>query len=365
MKRIIFIVIAAFLTAFALVPLDSSAEYQGTEQDELVGDVDDILSDYGIGYSYGDISGLGFGEVMGRVADTVRSELSAPLRMLGSLLVVAVFTALMRSAGGSFIRSEGTAGLYDTVCLLTGMTVIVPQLMTVYGRALTAIERMGGFISVFVPVFAAITAMSGGLASGGVYNVMVLAASEVFVQLSSQLLMPTVSVTTALAASASLYASSAAESISSLLKKVSVWGLTAAMTLFSGFVSLKCSIAAKADTAATKTAKLVISGAVPLVGGAVSDAYAAVRGSLGVMRATVGAAGTVAIILIMLPPVLEIMAFRLAMWTGAAAADMMSAGSVSRLIKGMDSGLAIAQSVLICYGVIFVICTGIMMNVVD
>ena len=138
--------------------------------------------------------------------------------------------------------------------------------------------------------------------------------------------------------------------------------MTIAMTLFTGFVTLKCTLTAKADGAATKTAKFMMSGFVPIVGSAVSDAYSTVRSSFDVIGGTVGTAGVFAVILILLPPVVEIVIFRFVMWIGAAAAEMFSSAALSKLLKGFDSGLAIAQSVLICYGLMFVLSTAILMQ---
>ena len=134
------------------------------------------------------------------------------------------------------------------------------------------------------------------------------------------------------------------------------------MTLFSGFVTLKCTLAGKADGAAAKTAKFVISGSIPIVGGAVSDAYSSVRGSFDVIVSTAGIAGTLAVVLIMLPPVIEIIIFRAVIWIGTSAAELFSAAPLAKLLKGLDSGLAIAQSVLVSYMVIFVICTAMVMQ---
>ena len=147
-----------------------------------------------------------------------------------------------------------------------------------------------------------------------------------------------------------------------LLKKVITWTMTITMTVFIGFVTLKCSLAGKTDGAATKAARFVISGSVPVVGGAVSDAYAAVRSSFDLIRGTVGTVGCIAVLLIVLPPVIQLMLFRFVMWIGAAAAELFSAEHMKKLLSSFDSALAIAQSVLACYGVMFVLCTGILMH---
>lgn len=366
MKRIVFTTfIMTFLIFFAVVPLNAYAEEYSDEQMELNEQVDDILSDYDIGYGIGDISGLTFGELAARIKDSMAERLSAPLKMLGTLLVVTVFTALLKSTAEGFFPQNSTAGIYNMVCVMTAVTVITPQLFTVYERALSIIEVVSGFMLVFVPVFAGIAVASGGFTTGGIYNVMTLAASEIIVELSQRFLIPVVSIATVLAVSGSVFPNASLDSIGRLLKKGITWCMTVIMTLFTGFVTLKCTLAGKMDGVTTKAAKYVISGFIPIVGGAVSDAYATVRSSFDVIRCTAGAAGVVAIILLMLPPILEILVFRGVMWIGTAAAEVLSAEPLAKLMKGIDSGLAIAQSVLVCYLLMFILCTAILMQAIS
>ena len=106
----------------------------------------------------------------------------------------------------------------------------------------------------------------------------------------------------------------------------------------------------------------MISGLVPVVGGAVTDAYATVRSSFDIVRGTVGAGGCIVMIIMILPPVLHILVYRAVIWAGEAAADIFGEEQMSGVLKSLDSGLAIAQTVLICYGMMFVLCTAILMQ---
>ena len=308
-----------------------------------------------------DVSGMGFSDIIDAVRTSAAAKAGAPLKMLGTLLAVSVFTSVIRSVGESTFP-EKSSQLYDMVCVIAAVAVTAPQLMTVYGSAMNAVERVGGFITVFVPVFSVIVIAGGGITSGGTYNLMTLGASEAMVILSRSYFMPVVSLMAVLAVSGSAFPYPSLESIAGIIKKITTWTMTIAMTLFTGFVTLKCTLTAKADGAATKTAKFMMSGFVPIVGSAVSDAYSTVRSSFDVIGGTVGTAGVFAVILILLPPVVEIVIFRFVMWIGAAAAEMFSSAALSKLLKGFDSGLAIAQSVLICYGLMFVLSTAILMQ---
>lgn len=361
MKRLIITAAVVVLMFWAAVPLSAGADYSEAES-ELSGQVNDMLEEYDIGIDYGELAGMSFSELLAEVRSSAAARASAPLKMLGTLIVVAVFTAVVRSVGEAAFPEKSAPQTYDMVCVITAVAVITPQLMAVYRRAEAAIGRVSGFISVFVPVFSGMTIASGGVLSGSIYNAAALGASELIVGLSASYLMPVLSMTAVLAISGSVFPNGSADSIIALLKKLITWGITIVMTLFTGFVSLKCTLAGRADGAATKTAKFIISGTVPIIGGAVSDAYSSVRSSFDVMVSTAGIAGTVAVLLIMLPPIIEILIFRAVIWAGTSAAELFSAAPLVKLLKGLDSGLAIAQSVLISYMVIFVVSTAILIQ---
>ena len=360
MKKLIYILVIFVVLLIVASPLMTFAEYINGDT-EISQQIDSIMSDYDISYTYDDIGNLSFSELTDVIINSVKSRLSAPLKVLRTMIIVVLFTAVIKSAGESIFSGENSK-LYNMVCVITAVTVIMPQLFTIYSLSLEAITRGGKFILVFVPVFVGVTIIAGGITTAGIYNLLILGASELIVNLSESFLIPIVSLTAVMAVSGSVFSSISTESIINLLKKIITLGMTISMTLFTGFVSMKCTLGGKADGVASKTARFLISGAVPVVGGAVSDAYATVKSSFDVIQGTVGTLGIVAMVLIMLPPVIELLVFRIVMWIGMMTAELFSTESLAKLMKGIDSGLAVAQSVLVCYSVIFVLCTGILMK---
>lgn len=364
MKKRLIIPLVFIIMIIISFPLTASASQLSEEVAEISGQIDEIMYSNDVKLTYGEIADLSLGELWNRVKESVSADAKAPLRLLGILLVAAVFTAVMKSFGDGILNGASSSELFDMICIVTAAAAVTPQLIDVYGDALGSIERSGAFLLVFVPVFAGITIAIGGIVTGGLYNVLILAASEILVGLSQNYLMPVLSVTAVLAVSGSIFPNASVDGFITLMKKVITWGMTVGMTLFTGFLTLKCTLAGKADGVATKTAKFVMSGFVPIVGGAVSDAYSTVRGGFDVIRGTVGTAGIFAVVLIMMPPILKILIFRVVMWAGTAVSELLSARPLAKLLKGLDSGLSIAQSVLICYSLMFILCTAIMMQTV-
>ena len=283
MKKMIKAVVITILLMFFAVPLTVFAEDTESSGAGIKEGFNEILDESETELSYDDIGGLTFSGIAEKVGERLPDLRTRPMRLLGTILLMIVLSAAVRSIGGDLIKSGDN--IFNSVSVLAAVTIIVPYLMEVYEQVLTGVRVGGDFVAVFIPVF-------------------------------------------------------------------------------TGFVTFKCTLAGKADGAATKTTRMVISGIVPVVGGAVSDAYATVRSSFDIVRGTVGTGGCIAVVLIILPPVIQVLAVRLVMWIGSAAAELFEEKAMQKLLDSLDSGLAIAQSVLVCYGVMFVICTGILMQTV-
>lgn len=359
MKRIVIVIFAVISLFFVVSPMCAGADDLSDVSDEISQDVNDALDEFDLGIGYEDISELSLSEITELLREKLISRSRAPLRMLGAVMLTIILTAVVKSAAGSAL-SGASGEMCSMVCVIAAVTVTAPQLLAVYESTLTDIEVCGDFILVFVPVFSGAALLSGGITSAGVYHAMILGASELIIKLSESYLLPVLGLTAALAIAGSVFPDSSLESISVLLKKAVTWTVSIVMSLFTGFVTLKCSISGKADGAAAKTAKMLISGTIPIVGGAVSDAYSTVKGSFEVIGGTVGAAGIVAIVLMILPKVAELFMYRAVMWIGAAAADIFSAQPAAKLLRSFDSGLAIAQCVLVSYSLMFMISSAIL-----
>lgn len=356
MKRLIVIAVSLILIFPCISPISAFAEDTTDYTAEITEELDGILSEFGTGFELSDMVNLSLSNLWDRLWQEFSSRLSSPVKMMSSVFLVIVFSAVVKSF------SDSSEDMYNMICVIASVIVILPHLTEVYGGILQSIQTMGGFILVFVPVLTAVSVACGGFTTAGVCHMLLLGASEVIVRISECYLLPVLGVTASIGATGSVFPNTSLDSIVNLLKKAVTWGISITMTLFTGFVTLKCTITGRADGAAAKTAKMLVSGFIPIVGGAISDAYSTVKGSFEVIGGTVGAAGIIAIAIIILPTLLELLVYRFVMWAGSAAADVFGADSISKLLKSIDGGFAIAQCVMICYSVIFILCTAILMK---
>jgi stage III sporulation protein AE len=139
-----------------------------------------------------------------------------------------------------------------------------------------------------------------------------------------------------------------------LIQKVTAWILGLMMAVFLGMLTVQSLVAVSADRAGTKAVKYVISGAVPIIGGAVSDAYSAVLGSVGVLRSGVGMVGILALCSLFMPALLNLGIYRLLMAVSSAVSGLFMADGLTRFFKNVECILATGFSVAVSFSVMFV-----------
>jgi len=362
MKHLLPLLFSLFILFIPLSSLKASASSLTDIQAELSEDAEAILSDNDIGLSLPELSNMSFRELCSMVLESFRERMRMPLRIFGCILVLSVMYQLADGFSGSRMK---TGSILSLVASLVSASLIAVPLLGVYDRASSSVRLTASFTLVYIPVFTAVTALSGCIASAGMYHIMILGASELIIRISEDMLMPVLALCTVLAICGSIFPDSPGEALVKLLRRVMNTAVTVVSVLFSGFLSLRCSLAGSADSAADKTAKMLLSGSVPVIGGAVSDAYASVKGSLGVMRSTIGTAGVIAVLLILLPPLAEIIMFRAAIWAGSAIADIMKAVGLSSMMRTLDDALSLVQCVMVSQCGMLVICTAVFMNALN
>lgn len=360
LKKIIAAILVITAVFLGLSPMTVCADEYNDGMEEISENVENIMSDFSLDLSLQDADKLSIDSLLGKVWERLTDRLGEPVRLLAVIFMVIVLCAVISSAGS--LSEKASGDIYSMVCVMSAVAVILPRIMAVYSEILSLIHTTGSFILVFVPFFTGIAVTSGSITTAGIYHIMMLGASEFIVKLAESWFMPVLGAAAALGITGSIFPAVSLDSLVNLLKKAITWGISIAMTLFTGFVSLKCTISSKADGAASKTAKMLVGNFVPIVGGAVSDAYSTVKGSFQVIGGAVGAVGITGMILLLLPMILEVLLYRFVMWTGIAAAEIFSSEPLRKLMKSIDSGLAIAQCILICYSVIFVLCSAILIN---
>lgn len=362
MKRILLIVFLFFMFSCPVSAEDITADeiYAASGAEGL--SAGEVLESYGISFDDpSSILKLTPSELWNIIRQSAAEKIHLPLKLLVSLGIIIVLTAFSGSLGGTF-KGRGSAAIYELICTLAAVAAVSPVICEVLENTAEALKTGAEFMKCFVPVFAAIAAAGGNITSAAGYNVLVLMVSDTAIQIADSIFMPILSMCLSIAI---VDASSPALSLGGILvglKKLVTWGLGLIMTVFTGLLSIQSIVGTSADSLGSKTAKYVISNCIPIVGGAVSDAYSTVKGSLTLLKNGVGGIGIAVLSLTLLSPLISLMLYKLAVSAAQSAAEIFGADKLKRFFSDINSVLSAAVGVIVCFILMFIVSTAIVMS---
>lgn len=339
MKRLIWIVLTLILLSVPVLASDldipaQEASIIGADQlpealdeqtreqlPELSGISPDSFSKTLLRLISGTISGLG---------DSWRQM----LKTIGALLAV--------TAACSFLASLESKGL-SPVCTLGGaiaLTLIcVGNLDAMIGLATGTLQQITDFSSLLLPVLCSACAASGGVTSAGVLYAGSSLFMSVLTRAVTSFLVPLVYAYTALAAAECMAVQSGLEKLRELTGWVIQTALKAVMTLFTAYLAITGIFSGGADEMTLKAAKAALSGALPVVGGIVSDASQSVLASAATIKNAAGIFGMLAALAIGLLPFARIALQYLALKLCTALSGMMAVPEHVKLLGALSSAM--------------------------
>ena len=331
--------------AFALLPLVLSLlclpAWAGTvrEEDFGVSEVERSAAEQGGTAEYGAALDDGLAELVDtgtrELAGIVRRAVRSSVLILLILLFCGLAETVQEGAGGSPSRSVSLAGT------LAVTAVAVADVNALLGMGTGAIARMTSFANVLLPTAAALTAATGAVTGAAARQLAAALFSDLLVNLIHGLLVPLLYGYIAASAAQAAVGADGLKRLGDLLK----WAVTTVLTIvtmvFVGYLTASGIVAGTADAATVKAAKFAISGAIPVVGGILSDAAETVLASAGVLRGTVGVFGMITILGICLVPLLQLSVHYLAYKLTAALAAAMGDGPICALVDRLGSAFGL------------------------
>ena len=245
-----------------------------------------------------------FGEGLWYIVKSVTKQLRPELAVSCKLCLSVVALAMMISILGN-LQSKAVA-LVDLAGVVGISTILLDNANTLIHAASTTVRELSNYGNLLLPVMtAAVAAQGGGTSSAALYAGTAFFDSLLGTVISS-VLVPMVYVFIAIVIANSALEENILGKLRDFLKWLVTWCLKTVLYIFTGYMSVTGIITGGADKTALKAAKLTISGAVPVVGGIMSDASETILVGAGVVKNAVGLYGMIAVIAIVILPFLRI-----------------------------------------------------------
>lgn len=381
MKKFIFIITIVFLIVFSSVTVyaDTENPSEYTEDDiyntqyelsgasnlidELPNDVQKQLKDIGVtSPSWQELNSMSFFDIFSSIMNTVEQQAVTPLNCVVKIMGVVMLVALINSVKSSIASSTLTSVL-DSVAVLTVSIILIQPICHTIEYSATIIKLSADFMLAFIPIMVAIMLTMGqSLQSAGNYTI-VMGAGTVVSQISANILVPLLNTFLGMSVVSGISQKVNLSGFCELINKVVKWVLTFTMSVFTAILTMQSIITSSADSAGTKATRFAISSFVPLVGGALSEAYQTVRGCMSMLKSGVGVFAILATGTIYIPALTSCVLWLIAINIAIALAGVFDMGQIIKLLKCVTIVINVLIAILLCCMLIFIVSSAIMLMI--
>lgn len=328
--------------------------------DELPKETADYMRDSGINnVNYNSFTEINVATTINSVLNMVKNEIKSPFAAAGFILAMLIFASFVKG-GENSINSPLAPTVGTVMSVAISVTLIVP-VIDLINEITHVVDAACTFTEAFSPVFIGILLANGQTATAAGYSSFLFGAIELSTISVSELIIPLLKIFLALSCVCAVSSSVKIDAFIEFFEKNAKWLLGFLAVLLSGILGISGIISASADNVTARTAKFVISGSVPVVGGAVSDAYLTIKSGMMLLRNSVGAFGIIAIAYIYLPLIIRTILWNFVLEIGLMVCETLQLSSINKLLKsvaGMVSlmlGLLVFSMFLLIIGSIVVI----------
>lgn len=266
------------------------------------------------------------------------------LRVMLALALVGLVRQLSPGLSGKTVELAGTAAvavlLLEPSASMVSLAVETAAELREYGKLL-------------LPMMASALAAKGGVTASGALFVGTAVVDTVLGAAVNAAAVPLVWMYLSLSIGSAALGGGLLGRLRDLIRWLMEWALKLTLYLFTGYMAVTGAISGAADATATKAAKIAISGAVPVVGGILSDAADTVLLSAAALGSGAGMWGMLTVLAIFCAPVLKIgcqyLMLKVTAALGCALADSCCAGLAGDFAgaMGLLMGLVSTQVVLL------------------
>lgn len=285
-----------------------------------------------------------FAQLLENVSEDSCSALRSAVQSLVQVAVVVVITAAAR--GFSAAAGGEADALIDMAGALGCAAVLLRDFSGVLALCRETLEQISVFSGVLQPVLATALSVGGNAATATVLQVATMIVFDLVIRLVNALLVPAVCAYLGIVAVDAATGNGMLRGIADGIKGMTSGALKLILTLFTAYLTIAGGVSGSVDRMALKTAKFAVSGAVPVVGGVISDAAETVLSGASLLKNSIGIFGMLCVTAICLVPFVRAGASYLCYKAGAAVLSPLCAGSLRQLLEGVGTGFGLLLGML-------------------
>lgn len=273
------------------------------------------------------------------------------------LIIMSVISSLELEEGSDVTK------LTHLVCYLAIVIIIFSSFVDIISSFRNVITSLTTLMQTVSPFLMAVIMATGKITSTGIIKPMILFLASTIGFIINYIVVPFICISVSLNIVSNISENLNLGKMSKLFNSFSMWTVSVTLTIFLGILSLETTLTSSVDTLAVKATQTAVSNFIPVVGKFFSDSFETVVGATHIIANIGGIIGIVVIFVISIIPILKIFSTMLVyMVLSSLIEPICKNEQISKFISSFVSTYKTLLGILIGVAILFIISTGIILN---
>lgn len=299
-----------------------------------------------------------FAKILSFIADALKAGTTSSMRAFALIMTVVILSSVVSTFKWTTTNASlHTAYEYVSILALSGVTFTI--FTGVFNYTAQMIGSVNTFMNALLPVTGSLYIFGGNAATATAANASLLLFFTLINTIATKFLMPFLQIAFALSLASAIPGTVNLSSLSTLVRNTTTTVLAFLFSIFGFTMYMQTTIASAADNYAYRTVKFASGVMVPVIGSMIGDASRTVMGSIGVIKSTVGAVGVTVILSIVIPPIVLVIMYKLALLGCAILSKALGCERESHFLYDLNGIMNVLMALIIGIAVVLLIALAI------
>ncbi len=301
-----------------------------------------------------DNDGFSIKAIFTGVLDFLFHELIHHGKLLGSLLLLTIFSSILQTMHAAFEKSTVGKITYFVVFLVL-ISIALSSFFAVVTYAKETIDMMGSFMVGLLPLILGLMATFGNVFSLSFFHPITIFLIHFISLFITFFALPLLSFAALLIIVSSMSENYKVTSLANLLRTVAVSGLGVLLTIFLGVMSVQGAASAIQDGVAMRTAKFITGNFIPVIGRTFTEAADTILAASLLLKNSIGIIGLFIILFICLFPASKILIIAFVYKLAAAVLEPVGKGPIIVTLQTLSNYILYVLACLLAVAFMFLL----------
>ena len=281
-----------------------------------------------------------------KILNKLGNEVQTGIKSLACILAIIIIHSILKSISES-LENDSVSKLIYYVQYIAIITIIMGNFSDIINLVKETTTNLIGFMNTLIPVLISLMVYTGSITTASILEPIILFMINFIGNLIQDILIPVILIITSISIISKISDRVQINKISKFLKSSTVWLLGTILTIFVGVVSLEGTLSSSVDGITAKTAKAIVSSAVPVVGKILGDVVDSVLGCGVILKNAVGFVGVIIIIGICILPILKLTVLTFSYKLVASVSEVIADDKIVKLLDEIADIFKILLAILV------------------